>query len=66
MYDVMAYWETAHTRTDQTPVEQDFAAVWRAADKIVYSRTLATASSAKTRIERDIDPVAIRQLIWTL
>ncbi len=40
MYDVMAYWETAHTLPDQSAVEQDYARIWQAADKVVYSRTL--------------------------
>jgi dihydrofolate reductase len=43
-------------------VLRDYAEVWRAAEKIVYSRTLETASSARTRIERDFDPGAIREL----
>ncbi len=59
MYDTMAYWETAG---DDSPATQDFADVWSAADKIVYSRTLDAPSSARTRIEREFDPVAIRQL----
>jgi dihydrofolate reductase len=59
MYEVMVFWETA---SDQTPVIQDFAGIWRAADKIVYSRTLEAVSSARTRIERDFDPEAVRQL----
>ena len=58
----MSYWETAHTVADQPPVTQDFAELWQAADKIVYSRTLETVSSAKTRIERDFDPEAVRRL----
>jgi dihydrofolate reductase len=62
MYETMVYWETAHTLPNQTPFEQDFTRIWQAADKIVYSKTLATASSAKTRIERDFDPEAIRQM----
>jgi dihydrofolate reductase len=62
MYDVMVAWETAHTFADQRPVMQDFAKVWQAADKVVYSRTLAAVSSARTRIERDFDPEAVRQL----
>jgi RibD C-terminal domain len=41
---------------------QDFAEIWQAADKIVYSKTLETVSSARTRIERDFDPEAVRQL----
>jgi dihydrofolate reductase len=61
MYEVMRYWETAHTVADH-PVEQDFAEIWRAADKIVYSRTLEAVSSARTRIERDFDPEAVRRM----
>ena len=61
MYDVMVYWETA-TLADQSPVVQDYAKIWQAADKIVYSRTLETVSSARTRIERDFDPDAVRQM----
>jgi dihydrofolate reductase len=62
MYEVMGYWETAHTLADQPPFVQDFAEIWQAADKIVYSKTLETVSSARTRIERDFDPEAVRQL----
>jgi dihydrofolate reductase len=62
MYDVMVYWETAHTLADQPPFIRDFAEIWQQADKIVYSRTLGTASSARTRIERDFDPETIRQM----
>jgi dihydrofolate reductase len=59
MYEVMAAWETI---TDQTPHTRDYAEIWRAADKVVYSRTLETPSSARTRIERDFDPEAVRQM----
>jgi dihydrofolate reductase len=62
MYETMVYWETAHTAADEPPVILDYAAIWQAADKVVYSRTLQAASSARTRIERDFDPEAIRQL----
>jgi dihydrofolate reductase len=62
MYEVMVAWETADTFADQRPVMRDFAEIWQAADKIVYSKTLATVSSAKTRIERDFDPEAVRQV----
>ena len=62
MYEVMVYWETAHTLADQTAFEQDFAEIWQAADKIVYSGTLETLSTARTRIERDFDPEAVRQM----
>jgi dihydrofolate reductase len=62
MYEVMVAWETADTLADQPPFTQDFARMWQAADKIVFSRTLETVSSARTRIERDFDPEAVRQM----
>jgi len=62
MYEVMRFWETAPSGADPLPVVKDYAEIWRAADKIVYSKTLATASSARTRIERDFDPEAVRQM----
>jgi dihydrofolate reductase len=62
MYETMVYWETVGTSGDQPAVARDWAEIWRAAEKIVYSRTLQTPSSARTRIERDFDPAAIRQL----
>ena len=62
MYEVMVTWETAPTGPDQPPVMRDFAEMWQAADKIVYSKTLGAASSARTRIERDFDPEAVRQM----
>ncbi|MGZ4128354.1 MAG: dihydrofolate reductase family protein, partial [Actinomycetota bacterium] len=61
MYEVMVFWETAHTHVEP-PVVQDFAEIWRAADKIVYSKTLPTVSSARTRIERAFDPEAVRKM----
>ena len=62
MYEVMVYWETAHTLADQPAFVRDFTDIWQAADKIVYSTTLETVSSARTRIERDFDPDAVRQM----
>ena len=62
MYETMVFWETAHTLDDQSPVTQDFARLWQAADKVVYSKTLETVSSARTRIERAFDPEAVRRL----
>src|SRR5438093_10685861 len=50
MYEVMAYWETAHTLPDEPPVVLDYAEIWQAAEKIVYSHTLEEVSSARTRI----------------
>jgi dihydrofolate reductase len=62
MYEVMVYWETAHTLAGQPPFVREFAGIWQSADKIVYSKTLAEVSSARTRIERDFDPDAVRLL----
>jgi dihydrofolate reductase len=62
MYETMVYWENPPSLTDKQPVIRDFAQIWQAADKIVYSKTLQSASSARTKIERDFDPEAVRQL----
>jgi dihydrofolate reductase len=62
MYEVMVYWETAHTVADQPPFVRDFSEIWQAADKVVYSRTLEAPSSARTRMERDFDPDAVREM----
>jgi dihydrofolate reductase len=62
MYETMVYWETASAQAGQRPFSRDYAEVWQSADKVVYSRTLETTSSARTRIERDFDPEAVRQL----
>jgi dihydrofolate reductase len=62
MYEVMVFWETAHRGVAHPSHLHEFAEIWRAADKIVYSKTLQTLSSASTRIERDFDPEAVRQL----
>ena len=61
MYEVLVAWETLDL-ADQPPFIRDYAEIWRAADKIVYSTTLETVSSARTRIERDFDPEAVRQM----
>ena len=62
LYEVMVIWETIPT-VAEPPVIKDYADIWRAADKIVYSKTLETVSSARTRIERDFDPEAVRQML---
>jgi dihydrofolate reductase len=62
MYGVMVYWETAPTRAEEPSAMEEYAEIWQAADKIVYSRSLEKVSSAKTRIERDFDAEAVRQL----
>src|SRR5215469_884638 len=62
MYQTMLYWETAHTLPDQPPSVREFTRIWQAADKIVFSATLATPSSARTRVESNFDPATVRQL----
>jgi dihydrofolate reductase len=62
MYETMVYWDTVGTGPEQPAVTRDFAEIWRAAEKVVYSRTIKAASSAKTRIEREFDAEAIRRL----
>ena len=62
MYEAMAYWEHPPDLAEQPPLVQHFAGIWQAARKVIYSKTLQTASSAKTRIERDFDPEVVRQL----
>lgn len=62
MYETMVYWETAHTVSDQPPVVLDWARRWQATEKIVYSRTLPGPRSARTRVEREFDPEAVRRL----
>jgi len=60
MYETMVFWETAGS--DEPPVFADYAEIWRAAEKVVYSRTLQSTSSARTRIEPEFDPDAVRRL----
>jgi dihydrofolate reductase len=62
MYESMVYWETAHTVPDLPPFLRDWTRMWLAAEKIVYSSTLAEPRSVRTRIERRFDPGAVRQL----
>ena len=62
MYETMRSWETAHTLAGRRPVSLDFARIWQAADKIVYSTTLQTADTARTSLERDFDPAQVRKL----
>ena len=62
MYETMAGWETDPTLADQSPVMRDFAEIWQAADKVVYSKALQAVSTARTRIERDFDPEAVLQM----
>ena len=61
MYDVLVAWETMDLE-GEPEVMRDFAAIWHGADKVVFSRTLAKVSSARTRIEREFDPGAVTRL----
>ena len=62
MYETMLFWETVDPHGDGPTVPLDFAAIWQAAEKIVYSRTLETVSSARTRLERELDPDEIERM----
>lgn len=62
MYETMVYWETAHTVPNQPDFVLTWARQWQRAEKVVYSRTLTEPQSARTRIERDFDPEAVRRL----
>ena len=62
MYETMVFWESPPELAKQPPFVQDFAEIWQRADKIVYTKTLQAVSSAKTRIEREFDPEAVRRL----
>jgi dihydrofolate reductase len=62
MYETMVAWETDPTLAEHSPNMRDFAEIWQAADKIVYSTTLETVSTARTRIERRFDPEAVGQM----
>jgi dihydrofolate reductase len=61
MYETMVFWETASGEGEPAAF-RDYADVWRAADKVVYSRTLAAPASARTRVERSFGPAAVRAL----
>jgi dihydrofolate reductase len=62
MYETMVAWESPPDLAAQPPFVQDYAEIWQRADKLVYSKSLPAASSARTRIERDFDPEAVSAL----
>jgi dihydrofolate reductase len=62
MYDAMVFWEKDYAAHDLPQFSRDFATMWQAAEKIVYSRMLVEARSARTRIEREFEPDAVRRL----
>jgi dihydrofolate reductase len=63
MYEVMAFWETAHEEGDLPAVARDYATIWQGADKVVYSTTLDAVTTARTRLERHFDPSAVAALL---
>ncbi len=62
MYDVMRYWQTVDTASG-SPATRDYASIWRAADKIVFSRSLEAVDTPRTRLERDLVPDAVRRMV---
>jgi dihydrofolate reductase len=62
MYETMVFWETADAEGDEPAAFSDYARIWRAAEKVVYSRSLQTVTSERTRIERELDVDAVRRL----
>jgi dihydrofolate reductase len=59
MYETMVFWESPPDLAEEPTVVQEYAEIWQGADKVVYSTTLATVASARTRIEREFDPEAV-------
>jgi dihydrofolate reductase len=62
LHETMAVWETDPALAAQSELMADFANVWQAADKVVYSRTLEAVSTARTRVEHDFDPALVRDM----
>ncbi len=62
LYETMRYWEDGGDAADDPPESHEYAAVWRGAEKVVYSRTLSEVTTARTRLEREFDPEAVRAL----
>lgn len=63
MYDAMAVWETNASLAAQSDLTSAFASVWQAADKVVYSTSMTTVATAKTRLERRFDPDGVRDML---
>jgi dihydrofolate reductase len=63
LYETMAVWDTDDWLAGEPPVMRDYARIWRGADKVVYSTTLESVSTARTRLERSFDPAAVRELV---
>lgn len=63
LYETMAVWDTDDWLAGEPPLMHDYARIWRGADKVVYSTTLESVSTARTRLERSFDPAAVRELV---
>ena len=63
MYEVMRFWEDANRREASSAATLDFAGIWQAADKVVYSTTNPRITTARTRLEPSFDPDVVRQLV---
>lgn len=63
LYEVMRVWETFGTGPDDSAVEREFGETWRNRDKVVFSSTLPSVSTARTRLERSFDPRAVRRFV---
>lgn len=66
MYETLMVWETDPHLAADSPITRDFAEIWQAANKIVYSKTLPAVATRKTQLERDFDPEAVRRLKKTV
>ncbi len=62
MYEVLSVWETMDTGPEQPAAIRDYAEIWRSAEKVVYSRTLAAVTTSRTRLEHDFEPDAVREI----
>lgn len=62
LYETMRVWQTLDV-SEAPPEVRDYAEIWRAAEKVVYSRTLEEPTTPRTRIERDLEPAAVRRLV---
>src|SRR4051794_38748638 len=62
MYEVMRFWEDPEDLAEASAPMRDYAEIWQSAEKVVYSRSLESATTARTRLERELDPAAVREI----
>jgi dihydrofolate reductase len=62
MYEVMRYWQDPDDLDAQPSYIKDYAEIWQGADKVVYSGSLDSASTPRTRLEREFDPAGVREM----